>query len=243
LNRIDVQAAGLSSGAEGDYWTAASLAGPTGIEESPSPPALTVQKIKSVAPLGSQFGVMEPLTVPPALREALFGQSSRPIDGCATSLLHTYAILDAAKVSCLPEMLEDSGLDYACLFNGEAAEELRNVAPYLVGLEADHEFTRNLFTKGEAGWQLWDKEPGIFIRSQARLDEIRKHLRKFTQVRTEAGSVEYFRFWESTVLDYIAFFGGADLGEEIFPGMQILWKTHYYNSGPQFTLMRVGRIQ
>ncbi len=231
----------LISNDEGDYWTDTPLMGSVDNEADLSR-ALTVQKIGDVEPLDSQFGVREPLTVPAALRDVLFGQS-KLIDGSTAPTLHTYAILDAAKVPCLPEMLDASGLDHACLFNGEAAEELRNVAPYLVMLEEEHVFTRNLFTKGEAGWQMWGKEPGIFIRSQARQNEICKHFRNFTQVWTKAGSVEYFRFWESTVLDYIAFFGGADLGEEIFPRMQILWRTHYYNSGPRFTLMWVGSVQ
>lgn len=229
----------MDSGDEDNYWTGLSLTGSTENEASTSS-ALTVQVIDRVEPLDSQFGLVKRLTVPTALHKPLFGQL---IKDCATIPLYTYAILDAAKVPCLPEILDASGLDYASLFQGEAAEELRYVAPYLVRLEEEHDFTRNLFTMGEAGWQMWDKEPAIFIRAQVRLHELRKHLRKFTQIRTEAGSVEYFRFWESTVLDYISFFGGADLGWEIFPRTQVLWRTHYYSSGPRFALMRVGNFQ
>lgn len=232
----------MASGYEDDYWTGSGPTIPTD-NDSATSSVLKVQRLGCVEPLGSQLGVIEPITVPAALRAPLFGQSDLLTAGCDSLPLHTYAILDAAKVPLLPEMLGISGLDYACLFKGEAAEELRNVAPYLVRLEEGHVFTRRLFSNGEAGWQMWDKEPGIFIRAQVGLDELRKNFRKFTKISTDAGSMEYFRFWEGAVLDYIAFFDGSDLGYKIFPNMHIIWKSYYYNREPRFTLMRIGNFQ
>lgn len=187
---------------EGDYWTSAALTGAAG-DAAHSQPALRVHTIENVAPLDAQFGVSVPITVPAALRDALFGQGEL-IKGRAILPLHTYAILDAAKVMGLVEMLETSGLDHTCLFKGEAAQELRDVAPYLVRLEEANAFTRNLFTKGDAGWQMWDREPGIYLRSQASLDELRRHFRKFTKAQDEHGKWLYFRFWDRGAQEAIA---------------------------------------
>ena len=190
---------------DGDYWT--NLSGAS-VEDrdGPPPPALSVETIDGVEPLGAQLGVAEPLTVPPSLHEALFGQPGI-IDGRAVLPLHTYAVLDAAKLPGLPEMLEASGLDHACLFLGIAAKDYRDVAPYLVRLQEGHGFTRKLFSQGDAPWEMWDAGLGIFLRSQGTLDELRRHLRKFTRVQDDrAGGAAwvYLRFWEPTLLTVLA---------------------------------------
>lgn len=158
-------------------------------------PEFTIQTIEGVKPLDGQFGVATPLTVPAALRDGLFGQSEL-IEDRAILPLHTYVILDAAKVMGLVEMLETSGLDYACLFKGEATMELRDVAPYLVMLEETSAFTRNLFTKGDAGWQMWNSQPGIYLRSTQDFQSIWRHFRKFIKVQDYTGRWLYVRFWE-----------------------------------------------
>ncbi|WP_179381730.1 DUF4123 domain-containing protein [Jannaschia marina] len=185
----------MTTGAEsGDYWT--NLPGETAKGEgAEAESAITVETIEGVEPLDDQLGVAEPLSVPTALRDPLFGQPDI-IAGRSVLPLHTYAVLDAARVPGLPEMLDGSGLDHACLFQGQAASELRDVAPWLVRLEESHGLTRALFTRGDGPNHLWDKEPGIFLRSQEALDAVRKHLRKFTKVRDEDGRWYYARFWE-----------------------------------------------
>jgi hypothetical protein len=176
---------------------------------------LHITKIAGVTPLDNQLGVEPKKTVPDALQEVLFGGP-----------LATYAILDAAKVAGLPVMLADSGLAHRCFFKGEALEELGDVAPWLVRLEEEGDFTRNLFTKGDAPWQMWDKEPGICIRSPGTLDEMWLHFRKFTRIRDESGKWFYFRFWEDTT-----FISVAEVSSEterlrlFYPGMVALART------------------
>jgi len=172
---------------------------------------LHIEEIEGVGPLDSQFGVHPPKTVPDALYEPLFGQPDpTPAEvaqyGGAGKVppLHTYAILDAAKVVNFVEMLEASGLEYRCLFKGKAAEEMRDVAPYVVRLEEDVDFTRNLFShdpEQEVPWFMWDREPGIYVRSRGSLEEMWRHFRKFTKVQDEDGKWFYFRFWEPIVFD------------------------------------------
>lgn len=187
----------MASDDEEDYWTGAALTGTAG-GAADQPPALTVQTIEGVEPLDAQFGVAEPLTVPAALRDAIFGQPEK-IGGPAVLPLHTYAILDASKVMGLVEMLEASGLAHACLFKGVAAEDLRDVAPYLVRLEDATPFTRNLFTRSNAPWHLWDREPGVYLRSRGSLNELWAHFRKFVRVQTKSGAWIFQRFWEPCV--------------------------------------------
>ena len=111
--------------------------------------------------------------------------------------LQTYAVLDAAKAVNLPEQLSASRLEHRCLFMGAAYDEMKNVAPWIVRLEDGNDFTRRLFTGPEGINGLWDKKPGIYMRSRATLDEMWRHLRKFTRVQDNGGNWHYFRFWEA----------------------------------------------
>ena len=182
-----------------DYWTQI-----YSVPETPSEPHLNIEIIEGIEPLDEQFGVADPKTVPDALYGPLFRQPEPTEDelvqagGLPTKVppLHTYAILDAAKVPDLPELLAASGLENRCLFKGEVFDELKGVAPWVVRLEDGNSFTRNLFTRSDAGWHLWDKQPGIYLRSRETLDELWVHFRKFTKVKDEQGKWFFFRFWD-----------------------------------------------
>lgn len=175
------------------------------MEIAPAATVFEAETIEDVEPLGDQFGVAEPITVPEALQDALFGHpdstgaeiTAHGSGSAPLPALHTYAILDAAKVQGLPELLEASDLPHRCLFKGAAYDELKDAAPWVVQLKENNAFTRNLFRNSNAPWHLWDKQPGIYIRSRAKLDDIRTHFRKFTRVRDDQGQWYYFRFWEA----------------------------------------------
>ncbi|MBT0958969.1 DUF4123 domain-containing protein [Alphaproteobacteria bacterium KMM 3653] len=192
----------LASGDAEDYWAGAALKDSAG-EASHPQPELPVQIIEGVEHLDAQFGVQEPQNVPTALRDALFGRPKQ-IEGHSPLPLKTYAILDAAKVMGLPETLEASGLEHACLFKGKAAGELRDVAPYLVRLEESHSFTRNLFTKGPSVWHMWDRQPGIYLRSTEDFQKTWKHFRKFIKAQDYTGRWLYLRFWEPSTFGVLS---------------------------------------
>lgn len=185
-----------------DYWTLQQVEPP-----APSTTFLAVQTIEGIEPLDEQFGVTVPKTIPDALSHAFFGEdeAKSPFDQNPAPL-HTYAILDAAKVTGLPELLEASELEHRCLFKGEAFDALKDVAPWVVKMEEASSFTRNVFTLSDASWHMWAKEPGIYIRSRGTLNDIWAHFRKLTRVRDEQGNWFYFRFWEAGVS--ALFFGG-----------------------------------
>lgn len=164
-------------------------------------PPLQIETIDNFEPLNTQIGSFPKRSVPDALHVALFGQPAptkseiAAAGGDASGIppLQTYAVLDAAKLINLPELLEDSGLEHRCLFKGDAYDELKDVAPWLVRLEEGNSFTRNLFTRSDAPWHFWDSEPGIYIRSRAGLAALNSHLRKFFKVRDETGAWYYLR--------------------------------------------------
>lgn len=177
------------------------------VQPDPEQSALQVETIEGVEPLDAQIGGFPKKTVPDALYDVLFGQPDPTAaeikeagsDPAAVPPMQTYAILDAAKVTNLPELLERSGLEHRCLFKGAAYDELKNVAPWIVRLEEDNAFTRNLFTRSDAHWHLWDKEPGIYVRSRGTLDDMWRHFRRFTRVQDEKGNWAYFNFWHGYV--------------------------------------------
>ncbi len=171
------------------------------VQRADRPLVLQIEDILKVEPLDKQFGVDPKRSVPDVLRPAVFGGQ----DGAS----QCFAILDAGKVENLPEMLATSGLEYRCLFKGETAEELSEVAPWLVRLEDGNKFTMGLFTRSNAPWHLWGRQPGLYLRSSASFDQLWQHLRKFTRICDEAGNWFYFRFWDNgSLIDYLRYADG-----------------------------------
>lgn len=177
-------------------------------------PILRITTIEGVEPLDGQLGVSSKKTVPDVLYDALFGEPEPTASGIeavggdvpAVPPMQTYAILEAAKIINLPELLADSGLDHRCLFKGDAYDELKDVAPWIVRLEEGNRFARKLFTKSDAPRHLWGAEQALYLRSRAALEQLWRHFRKLTRVRNEAGKWFYFRFWEAGCLvDYLQF--------------------------------------
>lgn len=169
----------------------------------PTFPSVATVIVNGIEPLDEQIGIISKRTVPEKLHDALFGQPTdrvtQPDDNPSRSI-NTYAILDAAKIPGLAGALDCSGLEHRCLFIGDAFTSLKDVAPWIVTLEDDNRFVRNLFTQSDASWHLWDSSPAVYLRSPASLDELWKHFRKFIRVRDENGKWFYQRFWEPQML-------------------------------------------
>lgn len=148
--------------------------------------SLRVTQLQPVSPLDNQLGSAEPLTTPEDLRAVLFGRPE----------VNTYAIIEAARFTYLPEILENREFEHCCLFKNAAYYELKDVAPWIVRLDERDSLTRNLLTRSDAHWHLWDDEPALYLRSRASLAELWQQLRKFTRVQDQRGQWFYFRFWE-----------------------------------------------
>ncbi len=107
-----------------------------------------------------------------------------------------YALLDAARDPAIYRKLRDlaANEEIACLYQGEAAEELAAVGPYLVRLGPRKDVFDWLWDKG------WGRSWGIFLWSAAGFAEVRAHFRKLTKVKTEDGQMLLFRFYDPRVL-------------------------------------------
>lgn len=111
----------------------------------------------------------------------------------------TYAILDAAICTALPEMLETSDLVHRCLFTGAALEDNGAAAPWLVALEPQHRLTRMLISTTDRPGGMWDLAPGIIIKSSLDFAALWSHCRKFTRIRDAEGKWLFYRFWSAPV--------------------------------------------
>jgi hypothetical protein len=71
---------------------------------------------------------------------------------------------------------------------------LVEVAPYLVRLENDAPFTRELLRMG------WGESFFVLALSAGTLEELRRHFRRFLKVKDEAGATLIFRWYDPRVL-------------------------------------------
>ena len=176
-----------------DFWTSGLVATVSASARS----TLEAERIDGFAPLAAHAGTGGP-AVPASIATILLGHADRS----------PYAILDAAKVPGLWELLHGSGLAFRCLFHGPGSEALEAVSPWLVALDPGRSFTWSLFTGGDAPWHLWDREPGILLTSDAPFDALWQHVRRFTQFTGKDGRRMMLRFYDPavayTVLDYLA---------------------------------------
>lgn len=184
---------------------------------------LEIVSLGPVLPLETEFGVDTP-TAPMPLIPHLFATIDPSPDEIAAwgdeniPEARTYAILDASVLTLLPEMLETSELHHKCLFTGKALAEFGDAAPWLVKLEPDHPFTRNLMMGETEPAGLWHLRLGIFIRSRQPLDVVWRHLRKFTRVQDDDGTWFFNRFWSAPVSTKLMEFGNVpDLQQFVAP--------------------------
>jgi len=108
--------------------------------------------------------------------------------------LSVFALLDGASVDGLVKMLWEHQPEHVCLYRGELEPDMAEVAPYLIRLEPDAEFTEWVLTRG------WGNHWGIFAVTDADLRALRRHFRTFTMVRDPDGKLLYFRYYDPRVL-------------------------------------------
>ncbi len=152
---------------------------------------VTRRVVTGIVPLDGQSPEAPEAAMPPAAAAA--------IDALAPPGA-LYAILEAARVVGLPEILETSGLDWRPLFKGDAADRLEGVAPYLVALPADHGLTRAFFAEDGVVQPLWGQNAGVLLVSHAGTEALCAHLRRLTMLRDAAGRWSYFRFYAPATL-------------------------------------------
>lgn len=106
----------------------------------------------------------------------------------------TYAVLDGASASGLLEKLYSLLPEFVCLYSGELEPDMAEVAPYLVRLDPESEFTEWLIAKG------WGDHWGIFAVSRSDLPAMRRHFRSLLVVYDTSGNPLRFRYYDPRVL-------------------------------------------
>lgn len=167
-----------------DYWAIT----PDATEQIALSEGVSIETL-SAAPLDQQFGAAPMAYIPSTLAQTF--SFDKP---------NLFAILDATSLEGLSEQLEGAGIIYRCLFNGNAEQELSSVAPYLVQLHDDTPLLRKMFTRASFPQDWWDREAFILMQSDANIDDVLKHLRRFVYILDESGAGMYFRFWNSRIL-------------------------------------------
>ncbi len=143
-----------------------------------------------------------------------------------------YAIVDAARKESIYSMLSKTDCELSCLFHGQRALELAEVAPYLVKLEPDSPFSDWLLDEG------WGNSWGILVSSSTSMRELLRHFQSFLMVYDESGVPLFFRYYDPRVLRvYLPTCNAAEL-KVIFGPVD-----HFYAEGanPSF-LMRYSLI-
>jgi len=105
-----------------------------------------------------------------------------------------WMILDGARDRRIYGALLDTYLNCSCLYSGPLAPELELAAPYLVQLEYEERDTRRLIGRA------WGNSWGVFLRCDAAMAKLRRHLRSFLIVRDARGGRLVFRYYDPRVL-------------------------------------------
>jgi hypothetical protein len=105
-----------------------------------------------------------------------------------------FCLVDPGADAMIPSLLDHAPEPMESLYDGADDNLLAKFAPYVVQLGADSELLHALV---EHGWgQGW----ACFFTSDAPLEELGKHFRKFFMVQLEGGKEVYFRFYDPRVL-------------------------------------------
>ena len=105
-----------------------------------------------------------------------------------------FAVVDAAQDPKLRGLIEKSS-KWVCLFAGDVPDVLAAAAPHLVKLVPGEPLFEAWKTDGQG------KNWGIMCRSHRPLEILRKHFRRFLQVKMPDGTVGLFRFYDPRVFN------------------------------------------
>lgn len=105
---------------------------------------------------------------------------------------HWYALVDTAQNPALIDKVR-ACRSHACLISGELDPVLAAALPWLVALNASEPLTTAWRSEGEG--HNW----GILMQSTLRLDELKRHFKKFLNAMLPDGQTVLFRFYDPRV--------------------------------------------
>ena len=108
--------------------------------------------------------------------------------------LNVFAVLDGASIPDLLDRLYGLLPEFECLYPGDLEPDIAEVAPYIVQLRLESEFTTWVINRG------WGRHWGLFAASSSDFAAMRRHFRSLLTVHDSAGTPMRFRYYDPTVL-------------------------------------------
>jgi hypothetical protein len=102
-----------------------------------------------------------------------------------------FAVVDTAQDEALFPLVRQG--EHVCLMSGKMIPELAAASPYLVELDSNPALLAEWQQNGQG--RNW----GILCDAELAMAELRRHLRKFLQVKLPDGQVALFRFYDPRV--------------------------------------------
>lgn len=106
----------------------------------------------------------------------------------------SFVLLDGAISPAVRDLLNQAGVFYQSLYEGEQAADLASFGPYLAEIQKGGKLMPFLIKVG------WGKSWGVFLSTQMGFVDTRKQLRRFLIVDTEDGQRLLFRFYDPRVM-------------------------------------------
>lgn len=123
-----------------------------------------------------------------------------------------YAILDAARSERVLELVHESVEECRSLYEGPQGDLLADVAPYLVSLADKGSWLLEALVQ-----EGWGEHWGVYLTSRQSFLEVRRQLRKFLMVESEAEEGRfYFRFYDPRVLSPLLCTSEEETRQEFF---------------------------
>jgi pSer/pThr/pTyr-binding forkhead associated (FHA) protein len=158
-----------------------------------------------------QEGVVPRYRLPKGVTPIDADQRAKVLAALRAEKAPLYAVLDAARRRRILALLRSSVAPVRPLYDGVEGEELEDVSPYLVSLSGDPWLLERLVEEG------WGDGWGIFLTSRARLNDLRRQLKRMLLVQIrESGEQYYFRFYEPRALRAALAQGGARTKQQLF---------------------------
>jgi hypothetical protein len=145
------------------------------------------------------------------------------LDWLFDTKLPLYCLLDPGAHAMIPSLLAQASEPKESLYEGDADSMLAKFAPYVIHLAPDSDLLHALVENG------WGQGWACFFTSEAPLEELGKHFRKFFMVQLEGGNEVYFRFYDPRVLRGFLPAGSADELAAFFGPVQV-WLIEAKNS-------------
>lgn len=115
-----------------------------------------------------------------------------------------FALIDGARVRFASDLIDRCQAPFTPLFKAKAHERLGEAAPLLAAVDATGPLLRYLCSEGDGPWHGWNRCAVLFIHSGSCIENLARHLRRFTWVVDKDGRGLMFRFFDPRVLhDYL----------------------------------------